>query len=117
MVAKSFLGGQLYLIGGRNNSSSGNMDSDSVERYDPFYDEWSNVASLTVPRNRLGVGVVDGVVFAVGGSDGIYLDFHYILFCFSFFVLRVSLSIQEAGAIIIFFLMQTFHSQTNHILH
>ena len=46
------------------------MDSDSVERYDPFYDEWSSVASLTVPRNRLGVGIVDGVVYAVGGSDG-----------------------------------------------
>ena len=67
----SLLGGQLYLIGGRNNSSNGNMDSDSVERYDPLYDEWSNVASLTVPRNRLGVAVVDGVVYAVGGSDGI----------------------------------------------
>ena len=60
----------MYLVGGRNNSSNGNMDSDSVERYDPFYDEWLQVASLTVPRNRLGVGVVDGVVYAVGGSDG-----------------------------------------------
>ena len=69
------VGGQLYLIGGRNNSANGNMDSDSVERYDPFYDEWSNVASLTVPRNRVGVGVVDGVVYAVGGSDGMmHLD-------------------------------------------
>ena len=67
------LGGQLYLIGGRNNSANGNMDSDSVERYDPFYDEWLNVASLTVPRNRLGVGVVDGAVYAVGGSDGMIL--------------------------------------------
>ena len=65
----------MYLIGGRNNSANGNMDSDSVERYDPFYDEWSNVASLTVPRNRVGVGVVDGVVYAVGGSDGMmHLD-------------------------------------------
>ena len=59
------------MIGGRNNSSNGNMDSDSVERYDPFHNEWSKVASLTVPRNRLGIGVVDGVVYAVGGSDGI----------------------------------------------
>eukprot|EP00794_Sanderia_malayensis_P007959 gene7959-8817_t len=65
-----FVGGQLYLVGGRNNSANGNMDSDSVERYDPFYDEWSSVASLTVPRNRLGVGVIDGVVYAIGGSDG-----------------------------------------------
>jgi len=66
----AFVGGQFYLIGGRNNSSNGNMDSDSVERYDPFHNEWSKVASLTVPRNRLGIGVVDGVVYAVGGSDG-----------------------------------------------
>ena len=79
MDAKFLLGGQLYLIGGRNNSSNGNMDSDSVERYDPLYDEWSNVASLTVPRNRLGVAVVDGVVYAVGGSDGIKITFSIII--------------------------------------
>ena len=68
-------GGQLYLIGGRNNCANGNMDSDSVERYDPFYNEWFKVASLTVPRNRLGIGVVDGVVYAIGGSDGITISF------------------------------------------
>ena len=59
------------------------MDSDSVERYDPFHNEWSKVASLTVPRNRLGIGVVDGVVYAVGGSDGIYSVLFECTFIFS----------------------------------
>ena len=58
------------MVGGRNNSANGNLDSDSVERFDPFSNEWSNVASLSVPRNRLGVGVLDGMIYAVGGSDG-----------------------------------------------
>lgn len=32
--------------------------------------QWSQRASLNIPRNRVGVGVVDGCVYAVGGSQG-----------------------------------------------
>ncbi len=69
------LGGMLYIIGGRNNSLSGNVDCDSVDRYDPLLDEWKSVCSLTVPRNRVGIGVIDGFVYAIGGSHGnLYLN-------------------------------------------
>ena len=65
----------LYIIGGRNNSLSGNVDCDSVDRYDPLLDEWKSVCSLTVPRNRVGIGVIDGYVYAIGGSHGnLYLN-------------------------------------------
>ena len=69
------LGGMLYIIGGRNNSLSGNNDCDSVDRYDPLLDQWKSVRSLTVPRNRVGIGVIDGFVYAIGGSHGnLYLN-------------------------------------------
>ena len=65
----------LYIIGGRNNSLNGNIDCDSVDRYDPLLDEWKSVCSLTVPRNRVGIGVIDGFVYAIGGSHGnLYLN-------------------------------------------
>ena len=60
----------LYIIGGRNNTSSGNIDSASVDRYDPLRDEWKSMKSLIVPRNRLGVAVIDGYIYAVGGGNG-----------------------------------------------
>ena len=60
----------LYIIGGRNNTSSGNIDTQSVERYDPLRDEWKPVKSLSVPRNRLGVAVCEGCIYAIGGGNG-----------------------------------------------
>ena len=66
----NFLGGLLYLIGGRTNSAIDKIDSDSLECYDPFTHEWTTLAPLNTPRHRLGLGTIDGVVYALGGSDG-----------------------------------------------
>ena len=55
----------LYIIGGRNNTPAGNID-----RYDPLRDEWKPMAPLSVPRNRLGVAVVDDCIYAIGGGNG-----------------------------------------------
>lgn len=38
--------------------------------YNPMTNQWSQRASLNTPRNRVGVGVVDGCIYAVGGSQG-----------------------------------------------
>ena len=65
-----FTDNMLYIIGGRNNTSSGNIDTASVERYDPLRDEWRPVKSLSVPRNRLGVAVCEGCIYAIGGGNG-----------------------------------------------
>lgn len=32
--------------------------------------QWSQRAPLNTPRNRVGVAVVDGCIYAVGGSQG-----------------------------------------------
>lgn len=60
----------LFIIGGRNNTSSGNIDTASVDRYDPLRDEWRPVKPLSVPRNRLGVATIDGFIYAIGGGNG-----------------------------------------------
>ena len=62
--------GAFYVIGGRNNSPDGNMDSSSLDMYDPMRNVWIPKKPMTVPRNRVGVGVIDNMIYAVGGSHG-----------------------------------------------
>ncbi|RMB90081.1 hypothetical protein DUI87_33536 [Hirundo rustica rustica] len=50
--------------------SWGNADSAAVDCYDPVSGRWSPRAPMSVPRNRIGVGVIDGLIYAVGGSHG-----------------------------------------------
>lgn len=42
----------------------------SVECYHPSTDTWTPVAEMCVRRSGAGVGVLDGVLYAVGGHDG-----------------------------------------------
>lgn len=42
----------------------------SVECYHPSTDTWTPVAEMCVRRSGAGVGVLDGVMYAVGGHDG-----------------------------------------------
>ena len=58
------------MIGGRTNSAIDKIDSDSLECYDPYTREWTSLAPLNTPRHRLGLGTIDGCVYAMGGSDG-----------------------------------------------
>jgi len=72
------LGGYLFAVGGfieEGYDSEGDTWSkvvrDTVERYDPTTGAWALVASLLTPRGDLTVGVLDGVLYAVGGrTDG-----------------------------------------------
>lgn len=62
--------GALYVLGGRNNSPDGNTDSASLDMYDPMRNMWLPRCAMHAPRNRLGVGVIDNLIYAVGGSHG-----------------------------------------------
>lgn len=33
-------------------------------------DQWNQRSAMNVPRNRVGVGVIDNMIYAVGGSQG-----------------------------------------------
>ncbi|KAL2096987.1 hypothetical protein ACEWY4_006194 [Coilia grayii] len=62
--------GLLYTVGGRNLSMQNNTESGALFCYNPMTNQWSQHASLNTPRNRVGVGVIDGSMYAVGGSHG-----------------------------------------------
>ncbi len=60
--------GLLYAVGGRNLSLQNNTESGSLFCYNPMTNQWTQLAPLNTPRNRVGVGVIDGSIYAVGGS-------------------------------------------------
>ncbi|XP_030074286.1 kelch-like ECH-associated protein 1 isoform X2 [Microcaecilia unicolor] len=62
--------GLFYAVGGRNNSPNENTDSNSLDCFNPMTNQWSSKAPMNVPRNRVGVGVIDDIIYAVGGSSG-----------------------------------------------
>ncbi|XP_028831105.1 kelch-like ECH-associated protein 1A isoform X2 [Denticeps clupeoides] len=62
--------GLLYTVGGRNLSLQDNTDSNALCCYNPMTNQWTSQALLNLPRNRVGIGEVDGSIYAVGGSYG-----------------------------------------------
>lgn len=42
----------------------------SAETYDPKTDTWTMIAEMSTRRSSVGVGVLNSVVYAVGGYDG-----------------------------------------------
>ena len=69
-LAAAVVHGMFFAVGGRNNSPEGNVDSSSVDCFDPFTTMWRKCCDMSLPRNRVGVGVIDGRLYAVGGSHG-----------------------------------------------
>ncbi|KAG7263808.1 hypothetical protein CRUP_006576 [Coryphaenoides rupestris] len=64
----------LYAIGGYTRLQGGRW-SDSralscVERFDSFNQYWTTVSSLHQARSGLGVAVLDGMIYVVGGEGG-----------------------------------------------
>nr|XP_031846443.1 kelch-like ECH-associated protein 1 [Nomia melanderi] len=76
----AFLKGMFYAVGGRNNSPESRYDSDWVDRYNPVTDQWRACSPMSVPRNRVGVAVMDGLLYAVGGSAG--AEYHSSVECY-----------------------------------
>ncbi len=73
-LAVGVVNGVLYAVGGY--TSPGNNPSDivgTVQAYDPSTDTWTTKSSMPTPRKDLAVGVVNGVLYAVGGYDGGFL--------------------------------------------
>ena len=59
--------GMLYAVGGKESSES---ITRSVEVYSMLDNAWKEATGMIVRRQQLGVGVLEGKVYAVGGSDG-----------------------------------------------
>ena len=58
--------GYIYALGGHDGLSI----FDSVERYDPSTNTWTEAAPMLTKRCRLGVAMLGGKLYACGGYDG-----------------------------------------------
>ncbi len=70
---------KLYVVGGYNREKGGrwsdNQTLDVMECFDSFANHWEVLPSLHHSRSGLGVAVIDGLVYAIGGeSDSLILD-------------------------------------------
>ncbi|XP_078485855.1 kelch-like protein 38 isoform X2 [Ciona intestinalis] len=57
--------GYFYSLGG-----FGSEYLCSMERYDPFLDEWKDVAPMQTPRCGFAAVVLNNAIYAIGGHDG-----------------------------------------------
>ena len=70
-VAAATVGGKIYVVGGFEQPSLGNVlnfaITPAVEEYDPAVDRWSAKASMPVGLHHVGIGVVGGRLYIIGG--------------------------------------------------
>jgi hypothetical protein len=60
---------KIYILGGIELFASGGN-----QVYDPTTDSWSTGADMPTARGRLGVAVVNDILFAIGGTGENYLE-------------------------------------------
>jgi energy-converting hydrogenase Eha subunit A len=58
----------LYAVGGRVYTSLGASVTGRLEAYNPATNTWTTKAPMPTPRRGLGVAVVGGILYAVGGE-------------------------------------------------
>ncbi|XP_004449785.1 kelch-like protein 18 isoform X1 [Dasypus novemcinctus] len=66
------IAGLIYAVGGLN-SAANFYAGDSlnvVEVFDPIANHWEKCHPMTTARSRVGVAVVNGLLYAIGGYDG-----------------------------------------------
>ena len=70
-VAVAALDGKIYVVGGFEKPSLGNVlnfaITPSVEMYDPATDRWASKAPLPVGLHHVGIGVAGGRLYVIGG--------------------------------------------------
>jgi kelch-like protein 20 len=61
----------MYAVGGQHYSDQDGVSCiNIVERYDPKENRWTRVAPMSTRRLGVAVAVLNGFLYAVGGSDG-----------------------------------------------
>lgn len=70
-VAVAALDGRIYVVGGFEKPSFGNLMSPAItpalDAYDPASDRWSSKAPLPIGLHHAGIGVVEGRLYVIGG--------------------------------------------------
>ena len=62
------IAGKLYVAGGCINSDCIPGNTNILEVYDPVANAWTDKAPMPTARNQVGVGVLDGKLYVVGGQ-------------------------------------------------
>src|SRR6516164_7181939 len=63
----STVGGRIYVIGGEH-AQPNPVPTGAVDVYDPATDKWTHAADMPTARGFFATAVVDGRIFAIGGS-------------------------------------------------
>jgi Kelch motif len=66
-LAVGVVGGVVYAVGGVPTGLGFPTGLGQVEAYDPMTDTWTSKPALPTPRYGLGVGALNGVLYAIGG--------------------------------------------------
>uniref|UniRef100_A0AAY4DJZ4 BTB domain-containing protein n=2 Tax=Denticeps clupeoides TaxID=299321 RepID=A0AAY4DJZ4_9TELE len=69
-LGAAVLNGLLYAVGVGGYDGATRQCLSTVEAYNPNTNEWSYVAEMGTRRSGAGVGVLKGLLYAVGGHDG-----------------------------------------------
>jgi N-acetylneuraminic acid mutarotase len=68
-VGIAAIGGYVYIVGGFSDPVLDHEGAvDTTYRYDPATDTWTMMAHLHQARGAIGVGSLDGKIYAIGGS-------------------------------------------------
>ncbi len=66
-LTSAVVDGKLYVMGGRTNGVSANVDTNEV--YDPKTDKWTLLEPMPSKRGGLASAVVNGSIYVVGGEQ------------------------------------------------
>jgi N-acetylneuraminic acid mutarotase len=70
MHSASVVNGKIYVIGGVTTEGGGGPGLSMVEVYEPATNNWTRKADMPTARKALSTGVVNGKIYAVGGTTG-----------------------------------------------
>jgi len=73
-LAAGEVNGKIYALGGMSSSMPGEDPLNAVEEYNPVYNIWTIKSPMPTSRYRFAVGVINGKLYAIGGTIKIALS-------------------------------------------
>lgn len=70
-VPRRFVGQNMFVYAVGGETSPGRTTVGSVEQFDPAKNSWQELTPMKMCRRGVGVAILKGYLYAVGGSDGL----------------------------------------------
>ena len=74
LIYLTFFLGLIYIVGGCTHNRRHLQD---LLSYNPVTGEWTQLAAMLVPRSQMGVAVLDGYLYVVGGINRDHEVLHF----------------------------------------